>query len=45
MLEGLLTTGNLGDVQLGVTKAEVRRILGEPQDYSPKRKAHEIWKY
>ncbi|HET7112186.1 MAG TPA: hypothetical protein VFI57_01025 [Pyrinomonadaceae bacterium] len=45
MLERFLATGNLGDVHIGLSKSEVRRILGEPQDYSPRRKKHEIWKY
>lgn len=44
-LERFLATGNLGDLRLGLPQSEVRRILGEPRDYSERRNTREIWKY
>ena len=45
MLEEFLTTGKLGSLQLGLSRDEVRRLLGEPPDHSEPSRKREIWKY
>src|SRR6185369_5562274 len=45
ILDQFLATGHLGGRHLGVKKAEVRRLLGEPQQFFERRKMREIWKY
>lgn len=45
MIEQFLQSGNLGALHLGLTRNDVRRLLGEPPDYSEKSWKNEIWKY
>ncbi|HJT66130.1 MAG TPA: hypothetical protein VJ749_06735 [Pyrinomonadaceae bacterium] len=45
MVEEFLRSGNLGNLRRGLSREEVRRLLGEPPDYSEKNWKHEIWKY
>ncbi|HLA12650.1 MAG TPA: hypothetical protein VJ023_18835 [Pyrinomonadaceae bacterium] len=45
MIEGFLITAKLGGLSLGLSKAEVRRQLGEPADHSQRNGKTEIWKY
>ena len=42
MIEEFLRSGNLGALHLGLTRNDVRRLLGEQPDYSEN---NEIWKY
>ncbi len=42
MIEQFLRNGRLGELHLGLTRNDVRRLLGDPADYSENNK---IWKY
>jgi len=43
-LDEFLATGHLGEIVTGMSKEDVRRVLGDPLDVSVK-KNPEIWKY
>ncbi len=45
MIEEFLRSGALGDLHLGLSRDEVRQLLGDPPDHSEKNWKHEIWKY
>jgi len=45
MIEEFLRSGALGDLHLGLSRDQVRQMLGEPPDHSEKNWKHEIWKY
>ncbi|MBI3410317.1 MAG: hypothetical protein HY040_18415 [Planctomycetes bacterium] len=43
-LERFLKTGDLGEIRLGISPEEVRRLLGNPEDISTQKKPL-IWKF
>jgi hypothetical protein len=45
VIEEFLKTGTIGELRLGLSQVEVRRILGEPKDYSAGSRKNQIWKY
>ena len=45
MLEEFLKNGKLGSLYLGLSRDEVRRLLGEPPNHSERSWKNEIWKY
>lgn len=45
MIEEFLKTGKIGELRLGLSEGEVRRILGEPTDYSEGGRKNQLWKY
>lgn len=45
MIEEFLKTGKIGELRLGLSEVEVRRILGEPPHYSEGGRKNQRWKY
>lgn len=45
MLQEFIASGILGSIRLGLSKREVRSILGDAQAKSDRRKEGELWKY
>jgi hypothetical protein len=45
MIEEFLRSGKLGSLHLGLSRSEVRLLLGEPPDRSTQNLKNEIWKY
>jgi hypothetical protein len=45
MIVEFLRSGKLGGLDLGLSRSEVRQLLGEEKDHSKRSWKNEIWKY
>jgi hypothetical protein len=45
MIDEFLKSGNLGGLRLGLSRAQVRELLGAEKDYSQRSRKNEIWRY
>jgi hypothetical protein len=45
VIEAFLRSGNLGGLHLGLSRSEVRQLLGEEKDHSKRSWKNEIWRY